>query len=136
MTDVARKVQDDGRGRLATFALAVAFGFVFISRGVADTWMVFLLPIEQEFGATRQQTAGVYSTYMLVSGLSAPLAGLLLRRLGARVCYALGVALIAFAMLGAAHADGIVALYLCIGVLASIGIAAIGLWMLSSKGEK
>lgn len=127
MTDVASKVPDDGRGRLAIFALAVAFGFVFISRGVADTWMVFLLPIEQEFGATRQQTAGVYSTYMLASGLSAPLAGLLLRRFGARVCYPFGVALIAFAMLGAAHADGMVALYLCIGVLASIGIAAIGI---------
>lgn len=127
MVGAPRLSAEEGEGRFAFFALAVAFGFVFISRGVADTWMVFLLPIEQEFGATRQQTAGVYSTYMLASGLSAPLAGWLLRRFGGRVCYFTGVALIALAMLGGARADGIVALYLCVGILASMGIAAIGI---------
>lgn len=127
MTTAPGELPHDGEGRFAGFALAVAFGFVFISRGVADTWMVFLLPIEQEFGATRQQTTGVYSTYMLASGLSAPLAGLLLRRFGTRICYTLGLALIALAMLGGAFAGGMVSLYLCIGILASVGIGAIGI---------
>ncbi|QDO97122.1 MFS transporter [Ferrovibrio terrae] len=113
--------------RLALLALTIAFGFIFVSRGVADSWMVFLLPVEQEFGVSRQQTAGVYSTYMLSTGLSAPLAGLMLRRFGARLNYALGVLLIGCAMLLAAQAHVIAELYIYVGVLASMGISAIGI---------
>jgi MFS family permease len=116
-----------GRENLALLALMIAFGFVFVSRGVADTWMVFLLPVEQEFGATRQQTAGVYSTYMLSTGLSAPLAGLILRRFGARFSYTIGVVLITIAMLMASRATALSELYIYVGVLSSVGISAIGI---------
>lgn len=113
--------------RLAILALIIAFGFILISRGIADSWMVFLLPVEQDFGVSRQQTAGVYSTYMLSTGLSSPLAGLVLSRFGARVNYALGVLLIGCAMLLASRADAIADLYLYIGIMASMGISAIGI---------
>src|SRR3546814_10175967 len=84
--------------------------------------MVFLLPVEQDFGATRQQTAGVYSTYMLTTGFSAPLAGLILRQFGARVNYALGVLLTGCAMFLAASAAAIFEFYLYVGILARMGI--------------
>lgn len=113
--------------RLALLALITVFGFIFISRGIADSWMVFLLPVEQEFGATRQQTAGVYSTYMLTTGFSAPLAGLILRQFGARVNYALGVLLIGCAMFLAARAAAVIEFYMYVGILASMGISAIGI---------
>ncbi len=113
--------------RLALLALIAAFGFIFVSRGIADSWMVFLLPVEQDFGATRQQTAGVYSTYMLTTGVSAPLAGLILRQFGARVNYALGVLLIGCALFLAARSTAMVEFYLYIGILASMGISAIGI---------
>lgn len=115
-----------GNSRIAWYALSVAFFFVLVSRGVIDTWMVFLLPIEQEFNVNRQLTAGVFSTYMLATGLSAPLAGLMLRRFGYRLCYCLGLALIALANFIASRAHGMLELYLCIGILSSIGISAIG----------
>lgn len=89
--------------------------------------MVFLLPIEQEFGATRQQTVGVYSAYMLTTGLSAPLAGLVLSQVGARVNYALGVLLIGGAMFLAAKSAGIFEFYLYVGIFASMGISALGI---------
>jgi len=128
MTDGAGSTAvGQGNGRLALLALISAFGFIFISRGIADSWMVFLLPVEQDFNVTRQQTAGVYSTYMLSTGLSAPLAGLMLRRFGARVNYALGVLLIGCAMLLASRANAIAELYVYIGILASMGISAIGI---------
>ena len=113
--------------RLALLALIAAFGFIFISRGIADSWMVFLLPVEQDFGTTRQHTAGVYSTYMLTTGVSAPLAGLILRQFGARVNYALGVLLIGCGVSLAARSTAMVELYLYIGILASMGISAIGI---------
>lgn len=127
MSETRPDTAGQNNSRLALLALTTAFGFIFISRGIADSWMVFLLPVEQEFGVSRQQTAGIYSTYMLTTGLSAPLAGLMLRRFGARLNYALGVLLIGCAMLLAAQAHVIAELYIYVGVLASMGISAIGI---------
>jgi predicted MFS family arabinose efflux permease len=114
-------------GREALGVLALVFVFVLLSRGLAESWIVFLLPVEREFAATRQQTAGVYSTYMLVTGLSAPLAGLVLRRFGARFAYAFGMTVFAVATLVASRADALWQLYLCIGILCSLGLSTIGI---------
>ena len=57
--------------------LAACFILNMFGRGLADTYTVFLLPLEREFGWTRSELTGVYSIYLLVNGLSAPLVGLL-----------------------------------------------------------
>jgi len=118
---------DTTNARGAAITLAVAFAFVFVSRGVADIWMVFLLPIESDFAASRQQSAGVYSTYMVVSGLSAPLAGLLLQRYSPRACYLSGTLLICAGVSLASLAGALWHLYLFIGVFVSLGISGIGI---------
>src|SRR5690606_30591868 len=53
---------------LTTIVLALAFGCNFIGRGLAETWAVFLLPIEAEFGFSRVQVTSVYSTYPFAAG--------------------------------------------------------------------
>jgi len=96
-------------------------------RGLADTYTVFLLPLEREFGWTRSQTTGVYSLYLLVNGFTAPLVGLLFDRLGPRWVYGVG-----FACLGAAFflAQGMASLwqfYVFIGVIVGIGVSLNGM---------
>lgn len=96
-------------------------------RGVADTYTVFLLPLEREFGWTRSQTTGVYSLYLLVNGFTAPLVGLLFDRLGPRWVYGAG-----FVCLGAAFflAQGMASLwqfYLFVGVIVGIGVSLNGM---------
>ena len=71
---------------LPALVLGLCFLFNFVARAIGDTFMVFLLPLESEFGWTRSQTSGVYSTLMVVSGLSSPLAGALIARWGPRRC--------------------------------------------------
>ena len=44
-----------------------------LGRGMGDTYAVFLVPLEREFGWTRSQVTGVYSVYLLVNGFTAPL---------------------------------------------------------------
>ena len=51
MVPTERAEADRGEVRGAGIALAIAFAFVFVSRGVADSWMVFLLPVEHDFEA-------------------------------------------------------------------------------------
>lgn len=112
---------------LPAAVLALCFLFNFVARGIGDTFMVFLLPLEAEFGWQRSQMTGVYSALMVVSGLSSPLAGLLFERWGPRVLYAAGIAVLAVGYLLAAFADQIWHFYLCIGLLGGLGAGAIGM---------
>ena len=96
-------------------------------RGLGDTYAVFLLPLEREFGWARSELTGVYSVYLLVNGFTAPLVGLAFDRLGPRWVFGAGVA-----CLGAAFflAGGLVSLwqfYLLIGALVGIGVSLNGM---------
>jgi MFS family permease len=96
-------------------------------RGVGDTYAVFVLPLEREFGWTRSELTSVYSIYLLVNGCTAPLVGLVFDRLGPRWVYGAGMT-----SLGAAFflASGLTALwqfYLFIGVLVGIGVSMNGM---------
>jgi len=96
-------------------------------RGLGDTYAVFLLPLEREFGWSRSELTGVYSVYLLVNGFTAPLVGLAFDRLGPRWVYGAGTAL-----LGAAFflAGGLVTLwqfYLFVGALVGLGVSFNGM---------
>lgn len=107
--------------------LLLCFGFNFIGRGVGDTYMVFLLPLGAEFGWHRAQMTSVYSALMVVSGLAAPLAGIVFERLGPRLLYAAGLALLGSGYFLAGRLHQLWQFYLCIGVLGGLGVSAIGM---------
>jgi MFS family permease len=96
-------------------------------RGLGDTYVVFLLPLEREFGWSRSELTGVFSLYLLVNGLTAPLVGMVFDRLGPRWVYGAGLL-----CLGAAFylAGGLLSLwqfYLLIGALVGVGVSLNGM---------
>lgn len=103
-----------------------------IGRGVSETFAVFLLPVEKEFGSSRGATAATYSLYMLAYGIAAPFAGQLFDRFGARTCYGVGLAALAVGYGGAAAAPSLWTYYFAVGVLGGIGSAALGMVAASS----
>ena len=42
-------------------------------RGLGDTYVVFVLPLERDYGWTRSQLTSVYSIYLLMHGFTSPL---------------------------------------------------------------
>jgi len=107
--------------------LAACFALNMFGRGLGDSYAVFLLPLEREFGWSRSELTSVYSIYLLVNGLTAALVGLVFDRLGPRWVYGAGMA-----SLGAAFflAGGLTALwqfYLFIGVLVGLGVSLNGM---------
>ena len=114
-------------GRAAFGVLALCFFFNFLSRGIADTYMVFLLPLEAQFGWQRTQMTSVYSALMLTSGLCSPVAGLVFERCGARVLYGAGVLLLAAGYLIASQAQSLWHFYVGIGLLGGLGSGAVGM---------
>jgi MFS family permease len=107
--------------------LALCFFFNFLGRGIGDTFLVFLLPLQQQFGWPRAQMTSIYSLLMLVAGLASPLAGWVFERHGPRVLYAGGVAFLAAGALVASQAQQLWHLYLGLGLLGGLGGGAVGM---------
>jgi MFS family permease len=96
-------------------------------RGLGDTYAVFLLPLEHEFGWSRSQTTGVYSVYLVVHGLTAPLVGMLFDRVGARWVYGVGMASLGSAFFFASRLDSLWQFYVFVGALVGIGVSLNGM---------
>lgn len=107
--------------------LAACFILNMFGRGLADTYTVFLLPLEREFGWTRSELTGVYSIYLLVNGLSAPLVGLLFDRLGPRWVYGAGMACLGTAFFLAQRLGSLWQFYLFVGVLIGFAVSLNGM---------
>ena len=124
---VARGPEPVEPAAMAVTVLVLCFAFNFVGRGVGDTYMVFVLPLETEFGWHRAHTTAVYSALMVTSGLAAPLGGIVFERWGPRVLYLGGLGLLGTGYFLAAKVTALWQLYLCISFLGGLGIAAIGM---------
>lgn len=107
--------------------LAACFILNMFGRGLADTYAVFLLPLEREFGWTRSELTGVYSIYLLVNGFTAPLVGLLFDRLGPRWVYGAGIACLGVAFFLAQRLQSLWQFYLFVGVLIGFAVSLNGM---------
>lgn len=119
-------VSDRPRLLLGTL-IVLAFVCNMLGRGVTETFAVFLLPVEQAFDVTRAEVTATYSIYMLVHGLSAPFAGQLIDRLGARFTYATGLLLLGGGYVLGASVDALPHYYLAVGVMPGLGAACLGM---------
>jgi MFS family permease len=105
---------------VATFVtLGLAYGFWY-------SYSVFLVAFLREFGWSRSVVAGAFSLLVLVHGLSGPLLGWLLERVGPRAVIATGGAVLAASLFAGAHVVAVWHLYVAFGVLAALGISAAG----------
>ncbi len=113
--------------KMALVVVLICFVFNMLGRGIGDTYVTFLLPLETEFGWSRSELSSVYSIYMVANGLSAPFVGVLFDRWGPRVVYLLGVASLGLGYFLAGNLTQLWQFHLCIGVAGGIGISAIGM---------
>jgi MFS family permease len=123
---VTETTQEAGRRFLITL-LVVTFVMNMLARGVTETFAVFLLPVQQGLGVSRAEITLTYSAFMLSYGLSAPLAGQLIDRLGARAAYGFGLTSLGCGYLLAGSAGGLGQYLLGVGVLGGLGSASLGM---------
>jgi MFS family permease len=113
--------------RTALTVLGVCVVLNMIGRGTADTYVVFLLPLERDLGWTRSQTTSVYSIYLLVTGLSSPIVGMLFDRFGPRALYTCGMSSLAGAYLLAPQVQTLWQFYATIGAMTGVASASLGM---------
>jgi len=115
------------QSRTAVAVLATVFVFNLLGRGSGDTYAVFLLPLQHEFGWARSQLTSVYSMYLLVGAFIAPLAGTLFDRFGPRATYSAGLLCLSAAFFLASSLGNLWEFYLFIGVTIGVGVGLVGM---------
>ena len=112
--------------------LVLTFAMNLVARGVPETFAVFLLPVQKGLGVSRSDITLTYSVYMLAYGLSGPLAGQLIDRLGARIAYGFGLASLGLGYLLAGFATELWHYLVTVGLLGGLGAASLGMIVASS----
>ncbi|HMN81973.1 MAG TPA: hypothetical protein PKA20_18890, partial [Burkholderiaceae bacterium] len=67
---------------IAIGVLLVCATINLVSRGIGETFAIFLLPIAREFSADRAVLTSIYSAYMLTMGFISPVVGMFFDRFG------------------------------------------------------
>ena len=107
--------------------LAAAFTAFTIGAAMMHSYTVFLVAFVEDFGWSRAETSLAYSTSQMVAGVSSPVVGMMVDRLGPRRLLLLGGALLVLGLIGSsfiAHLWQIVLLY---GVVMTFGANCLGL---------
>lgn len=117
---------------MAGAVLFLCFTFNMIGRGVADSYIVFLLPLGAEFGWSRSGVSSVYSVYLVVTGIAATATGILFDRFGPRLIYPLGLLFLGTGYAMAGSLSELWQFQLCVGVLGGLGVSALGMIPASS----
>ncbi|MBI4609616.1 MAG: MFS transporter [Candidatus Rokubacteria bacterium] len=113
-------------GRRARWSLAIAALTLTVQNGIVMAFAVLYLPLVGEFGGSRAEVAAVQSTVFLLGGVAAPLIGYALDRLGPRWLFQSAAVLGAVGLLGASQAASLPLLLLSYGVIAGLGLSALG----------
>jgi MFS family permease len=106
--------------------VVTCFLFALVGRGTAETFGVFLLPLQQGFGWDRAQVTGIYAVAALAVGSAGPMVGYLSDHLGPRALYLVGAAALVLAYAGAAAATELWHLYLTLGICVGFASACLG----------
>ena len=96
-------------------------------RGLGDTYVVFVLPLERDYGWTRSQLTSVYSMYLLMHGFTSPFVGLVFDRLGPRWVYTTGLTCMCAAFFLAAGLSNLWQFYLFVGGMVGVGVSLMGM---------
>ncbi len=111
----------------ALFIFAFCMMMIAASRGMGETYAVFLLPLSDTFGWNRASVTSVYSVYMISFGFGSLLSGIVFDRLGPRFNYFSGLALLAGSYGLAGSMTSLFDFYLVIGVCGGVGAAMVGI---------
>lgn len=107
--------------------LGGAFVTFSVGAGFMHSYTVFLVAFIEAFGWSRADVSVAYSVSQIVSGLTSPLVGMLVDRLGPRRLILGGGCLLALGLLASAYATTLWHMWLLYGVVMTLGANCLGL---------
>src|SRR5262245_7146992 len=113
--------------RRSWILLGAAFVTFMVSSACMQSYSVFLVAFIEAFGWSRGETSIAYSVSQLVSGVTSPLVGVLVDRLGPRRLVLIGGVLLALGLLASAFVHALWQVILLYGVVMTLGANCLGL---------
>src|SRR5262249_50391706 len=113
--------------RHSWFLLAASFITFTVSAACMQSYPVFLVAFIETFGWSRGQSSIAYSVSQLISGVTSPLVGVLVDRLGPRRLVLIGGVLLALGLLSSSFVHALWDLILLYGVIMTLGANCLGL---------
>jgi MFS family permease len=122
LTSVPRESTMTSSSRRGWIVVAVTFVNLTLFYGAWYAYSVFLVALLKEFGWSRALAAGVFSVFLAVHGLLAPLVGWLASPLGPRRLILCGALVMSLGLALAAETTAWWHLYLAFGGVAAVGV--------------
>ena len=123
----SHKQHEQPRLLAALSVFAFCLMMIAASRGMGETYAIFLLPLSDSFGWNRASVTSIYSVYMVAFGFGSLLSGLVFDRLGPRFNYIIGLGMLAGCYGFAGKLESILSFYLVIGICGGVGAAMVGI---------
>ncbi|MBM3549907.1 MAG: MFS transporter [Alphaproteobacteria bacterium] len=111
---------------LPAMVVATSCGFVGVVRGAAESFGVFILPLEEGLGLAHAEMTAIYALSLVTIGASGPFVGTLVDRFGPRTAYAIGTLMLVAAFVAASAATKLWQLQLALGVGVGMATACVG----------
>lgn len=105
--------------------MAVSFVTLFLVVGTRFSLGIFYLEILEEYGWTRGETAGAFSTMLVVHAIFSLVVGVLFDKLGPRRLFPLGGLAIALGFAACSQIRSIWQLYVFLGGIAAVGVSTL-----------
>ena len=106
--------------------VGIVFAIMFVSYAVRDAFPLFYVPMLDEFGRSRAETALISSISFLVYGFSSAISGALLDRFGPRKLFTAGAIIMGIGLVGCSQAKELWQIFIFWGVVFSFGMSAVG----------
>jgi len=107
--------------------LGAAFATFAVGAGFMHAYTVFLVTFIQVFGWTRAEVSVAYAISQFVNGVSSPIVGMLVDRLGARRLVLMGGVVLAVGLIASSHVTALWQVVLLYGVVMTVGANCLGL---------
>lgn len=122
--------KSDWRTKLPFFYGWLIVAASFVALGLTYTvwysFSVFYVALLDQFGWSRGASAGVFSLYVMVYGVSGAAAGSLSDRFGPRRVVAAGIVFVTVGLIACSRMTELWQFYLCYGIICAIGSSAAG----------
>lgn len=113
--------------RLALLLLPVCFCLGMVGRGIGDSIVIFVLPLQEQFGWSRGQVTGIYSAFFLAAGAFGPVVGHVFDRFGPFWLFLACILLLSGGAFLSAQAEALWQFYLTAGLMMGIASAGLGI---------
>ena len=109
------------------FILFFCLFMISVSRGMGESFGVFLLPLSDTFDWDRASVTSIYSVYMFSLGIGSLISGIIFDKFGGKFNYVLGTLLLSCGYYISGYLNELWQFYIFLGVFSGLGASMVGI---------